>query len=388
MGKRNGKKNDASKSNNSGKSNKRRVSFNLSSEHTHRHSYNSVANSNDSTNNNSYQQRTPTRPRQTWLQTLLLSGALILTLPKLLHRAAHVYCSKEIDKQYHNQHAHNNFLEDKPICRIAKAAIGRYERHVPYSHYLLGINNDLTDSANDPILHQDTDQPSPRKEVDVKKKGIFKRVVDRHRQQRAEKKERQRSGQSSYNQHPLHHLLEGASAFSHWKKQQQKKQHQQPERTENKTIQVDWSKWKYAMSDDFQLTSQQTNLIQQLAKRVLLKSKLHKSMSAPPEDDDKSNTVVAVSTKSFQERVDSVPWGGVNSEVTKWWPRKKIKKDRDYDEVSSQSEGARLLAAYLKIMKWPKDLFVKFPFNLCPKGCDSEVSILHTLEWREKYMPW
>lgn len=345
MGKRNGKKNskkrDASKSNNNNdKSNKRRVSFNLSPEHTHRHSYTSVANSNGS----SYQQRAPTRQRQTRLQTLLLSGALILTLPKLLYRAAHVYCSKEIDKQHHN-----HFLQDKSICRITKAAIGRYERHVPYSHYLLGINGDKVNGENDPIPHQDTDHTLPRKDADVNKKGIFKRVVDRHRQQRVEKKKQQRSGELSHKQHPLHQLLEGASAFSHWKKQQQ--QQQRPQRTENKTIEVDWTKWKYAMSDDFQLTSQQTNLIQQLAKRVLIKAKLHISMSNPPplENDTSNSNEVVVSAKSFQERVDSVPWGGVNSEVTKWWPRKK-----DKDVVLSQSEGARLLAAYLKIMKWPK----------------------------------
>lgn len=35
-----------------------------------------------------------------------------------------------------------------------------------------------------------------------------------------------------------------------------------------------------------------------------------------------------------------------------------------------------------------QDLHAKFPFKLCAKGCDSEVAILHTLEWREKYLPW
>ena len=37
-------------------------------------------------------------------------------------------------------------------------------------------------------------------------------------------------------------------------------------------------------------------------------------------------------------------------DVTRWWPR----KDKNSNKVSAQSEGARLLAAYLKIMKWPK----------------------------------
>lgn len=40
------------------------------------------------------------------------------------------------------------------------------------------------------------------------------------------------------------------------------------------------------------------------------------------------------------------------------------------------------------VISFSKDLHVKFPFKLCPKGCDSEVAVLHTLEWREKYRPW
>ena len=101
------------------------------------------------------------------------------------------------------------------------------------------------------------------------------------------------------------------------------------------------------MSDDWKLTSQQHGLIKELAKRVLLKAKLGKSMSSP---DAPVGSITAVSTKAFAERVDSVPWGGVSQDVTKWWPR----KDKSQDKVSTQSEGARLLAGYLKIMKWPK----------------------------------
>jgi hypothetical protein len=323
MGKRNGKKNG----------NKRRVSFNLSSDHTHRHSYTSVA--------NSYQRR-PTK--QSWLQTFLLSGALILTLPKLVYRAAHVYCCTEDEPSQH--------LQKLGLCRVAKAAMDRYDKYVvPCNHFLFEIG---LDKPKGPILHQGIDDTVSQRDRNAKNKGIFKRVVEKHRKQRAEKKEQRR--ESSEKQHTLHHLLEGASVFSHWKKKHT--QQVVVEKTEDKPIQVDWSKWKYAMSDDFQLTPQQSSLIQELAKRVLLKSKLNKSMSAPspparPMEGDNSNTAVttAVSTKSFSERVDSVAWGGVNSEVTRWWPR----KDKNQNgKVSAQSEGARLLAAYLKIMKWPK----------------------------------
>jgi CRAL/TRIO domain len=46
------------------------------------------------------------------------------------------------------------------------------------------------------------------------------------------------------------------------------------------------------------------------------------------------------------------------------------------------------LYSYLRIMKWPSNLFARFPFKLCKKGCDAKVAIQHTLEFREKFKPW
>lgn len=262
----------------------------------------------------------------------MLSGALLFTLPKLMHRLTSVYCYKDGSLQC------DGFVKER-LCTYAKVAIERYQRHVPYSHLFLGVDNTNADAASS---IQETAETTMENDTTAKK-GIFKRVVDRHRQQRDKKKQRRDSSK----QHPLHHLLEGAYAFSHWKKQHKQQQQQQLEIKDNKDIEVDWNKWKYAMSDDFQLTSHQTGLIKELAKRVLLKAKLAKSMSSPSVADE---SITAVSTKGFAERVDSVPWGGVSQSVTKWWPR----KDNNQDRVSTQSEGARLLAAYLKIMKWPK----------------------------------
>ncbi len=84
--------------------------------------------------------------------------------------------------------------------------------------------------------------------------------------------------------------------------------------------------------------------------------------------------------RSFIERVDSVAWGGNTSDSTRWWPRK------DAKDPNKMVSGGRLLAGYLKIMHY--SLFAKYPHKLCEHGCDAEVSVLHTLEWREKYKPW
>lgn len=73
----------------------------------------------------------------------------------------------------------------------------------------------------------------------------------------------------------------------------------------------------------------------------------------------------------LERRSAAVPWGGPGG--TSWW----------------RGDGAHLLHAYLKIMRWPKDLVTSFPFGLCSSnGCNAEVSVGHTLEWREKYKPW
>jgi hypothetical protein len=228
--------------------------------------------------------------------------------------------------------------------------VGVYEQYVPYSHFLLGIENDSEKQSIDKTIPTSIDK-SFQSDDKSSKRGIFQRVVDRHR--RKHKKKKKQRTEASDKHHPLHHLLEGASAFSHWKKAQ-KQQHQvQTTIQDGEAAEVDWNKWKYAMSDDFQLTSHQIGLVKELARRVLLKAKNSKETAASEAD-----LMTAVSTKSFSERVDNVPWGGVNQEVTKWWPR----RDKNQNKVSTQSEGARLLAAYLKIMKWPK---VCVPLPLC-----------------------
>jgi CRAL/TRIO domain len=73
---------------------------------------------------------------------------------------------------------------------------------------------------------------------------------------------------------------------------------------------------------------------------------------------------------NFDERVAAVPWGGPGG--SSWW----------------SGDGSHLLHAYLKIMKWPRDLETNFPLKMCLKKCNAELAIAHTLEWREKYKPW
>jgi hypothetical protein len=73
----------------------------------------------------------------------------------------------------------------------------------------------------------------------------------------------------------------------------------------------------------------------------------------------------------LERRAGIVPWGGPGG--SSWW----------------RGDGTHLLHAYLKIMKWPQDLTTNFPFGLCSStGCNAEVGVGHTLEWREKYKPW
>jgi len=78
------------------------------------------------------------------------------------------------------------------------------------------------------------------------------------------------------------------------------------------------------------------------------------------------------SIPDFKARAALVPWGGPSGSTssTEWW----------------QEEG--LLRAYGKIMKWPADLKTNFPFHLCSKGCDAEMALGHTLEFREEFRPW
>lgn len=84
--------------------------------------------------------------------------------------------------------------------------------------------------------------------------------------------------------------------------------------------------------------------------------------------------------QTFEKRMEGVHWGGYGP---KFWP-----KHSRHSKNDSKIDGTHLIAAYLKIMEWPKDLRTKFPFKLCHAGCDADFAIAHTIEWREKYKPW
>jgi len=233
--------------------------------------------------------------------------------------------------------------------------------------------------------------PHPSKSLDETKKRIFKSVLTKHRKKHEEIAKDSNAHVSAASEeidrvHPLRHILEGASVFVHVKKQ--KKKAPKKAHKEVAEIKVDWKKWKFGMTDDFQLNAEQTHLVKELGQRVVSKAS---SIRVCPNDgaeecSEHEKQIASLSGgtnlpgRSFIERVDSVAWGGNDSDSTRWWPRK------DAKDPNKLVEGGRLLAGYLKIMKY--SLHSKFPHKLCEQGCDSEVSILHTLEWREKYKPW
>jgi hypothetical protein len=163
---------------------------------------------------------------------------------------------------------------------------------------------------------------------------------------------------------------------------------------------VEWKKWKYAMTDDYELTPNEIQLVKELAGRVIA----HSYAQCPSGDDVNNNNNKTIScnetemtipsqsggsnipNRPFHERVDIVSWGGIhNNDDTRWWPH--VTNTDPSTMITANVDGGRLLAAYLKIMKWDI-MHPKFPFRLCPKGCNPEVALLHTLEWREKYKPW
>lgn len=237
----------------------------------------------------------------------------------------------------------------------------------------------------------------PSKSLDESKKGIFKTVLTKHRKKHEEiaKDHHAHNIISAASEeidrvHPMRHILEGASVFCHVKKQKkQAMKHPKKVHKDFAEIEVDWKKWKFGMTDDFALTSEETNIVKELEQRVVSKAA---SIRVCPDDGgeeckEHEKQIASLSKgtnlpgRSFIERVDSVPWGGNDSDYTKWWPRK------DAKDPNKMVEGGRLLAGYLKIMKY-RIIHVKFPHKLCEQGCDSEVSVLHTLEWREKYKPW
>lgn len=83
---------------------------------------------------------------------------------------------------------------------------------------------------------------------------------------------------------------------------------------------------------------------------------------------------------NFHKRSQTVSWGGPGG--SHWW---KVGHGSGLDGL----DGARLCASYLRIMNYPDDFVTQFPFKMCAKeGCQAEVALAHTLEWREKYKPW
>jgi hypothetical protein len=86
--------------------------------------------------------------------------------------------------------------------------------------------------------------------------------------------------------------------------------------------------------------------------------------------------------ENFDHRAAQVPWGGKGGPA--WFSHKLSKPETDLEAL----EGGHVYYSYLRIMSWPASLFAHFPFKLCAKGCDSQVALRHTLEWREKYQPW
>jgi hypothetical protein len=89
---------------------------------------------------------------------------------------------------------------------------------------------------------------------------------------------------------------------------------------------------------------------------------------------------------NFRHRAAQAAWGGPGG--PKWYYPIGDQHYRQDHHVLDTLDGGWLLFAYLRIMNWPRDLHVHFPFQLCAKGCDAQVAIGHTLEFREKFQPW
>lgn len=90
-------------------------------------------------------------------------------------------------------------------------------------------------------------------------------------------------------------------------------------------------------------------------------------------------------------RASLIPWGG--GSLAPWWtPTMKTNpNNEDVDHVP----GGRLLWYYYKILRhYMSDISnldhgVHFPLGLCRhQGCPAEISIAHTLQWRELYQPF
>jgi hypothetical protein len=316
------------------------------------------------------------------------------------------------------------------MCHVASIAIGQFSLYLPYAQWLV-LRNPLA-YHSPPTAEVDSPLPSYGDNHDLEKigrsmeerRGLFQRVMARRRAKNEERRGRgERAAASSSPSsaasegidrvHPIRHILEGASIFSHHRKLKRRTEdrveknvpylarpRQRGDEGDNgvgDASVVDWEKWKYAMSDDYELGTEEIDLVRELARRVIAAAK---DSARCPDDGNATDDCAEgrrriasfsggsdAPNRPFQERVDGVPWGGISdADITRWWPRKSSADPPTM--ISAHSEGGRILAAYLKIMMWPADLYPKFPFRLCSKGCGAEVSLLHTLEWREKYRPW
>ncbi len=286
--------------------------------------------------------------------------------------------------------------ETRLLCHVASTAIGHYVYWVPYGKDLIGYESgSYRNNAANRAEALDNERGINDNDDDSKKMGILQRVVSRHKRKHDKlQKQRQMQQQQQQQQqqhhlseeeidrkHPIRHILEGASIFSHHKqtKKATRKRHPHQTRVQSsrngesheKEIKIDWSKWKYAMSDDFELSTEQTRIVKELARRVLALAKqvgnrtsleivrLHRMPGFGDDDKDNSNNngnnkniKEKEAGTSFLERVERVPWGGVhNKDSNRWYPRKDGRKP---DLIAGQVEGGRLLASYLKIMKYPK----------------------------------
>jgi len=88
------------------------------------------------------------------------------------------------------------------------------------------------------------------------------------------------------------------------------------------------------------------------------------------------------SVDDWKTRATKVSWGGEDGPA--WFAPRKTSGATELERLN----GGLLLYSYLRIMKWPGNLHSHFPFKLCAKGCNSEVALAHSLEFREKFKPW
>ena len=303
------------------------------------------------------------------------------------------------------------------MCHVTAIAIGQFSFHLPYAQWLVlrkesssatlfSSNTVMLDDNKRSTQLLDNDSSNSKMEtLSVhkldNKMSVSSSLVDGRRRHPIIRV-------IAIFLNPIRRILQKASIYSHHRKQTRMKNREEKEnsKTSNNgivggiTLDVEWKKWKYAMTDDYELTPNEIQLVKELAGRVIT----HSYAQCPPGDDVNNNNNKTISCKEtemsipsqsggsdipnrpFQERVDIVSWGGIhNNDDTRWWPH--VSNTDPSTMISANVDGGRLLAAYLKIMKWDS-IYPKFPFRLCPKGCNPEVALLHTLEWREKYKPW